>query len=174
MPKEYEDALSECVANYHKDLVSTGVSLTFAEAEVRFKVLSVAKPDNVGCELSDESPASYRGGYVWCTDHNMPATHVSTDGNTPVCVVHAQAFGCNCCVLNFNPKLRQRLLNEALPHGRFVPLIDRCGGIPRVVGLVEAYIDEEGLKIKGSITDRTMAKALKLNVTSFSLGIGLD
>lgn len=54
------------------------------------------------CNLSDECPPHYKGLYVWCVDHNLPADHVGTDGDTPICMTHADTEGCNCCPKNYN------------------------------------------------------------------------
>lgn len=37
------------------------------------------------------------GGYgMWCESHDTYATHVATDGDTPVCEAYAKRNGCNC------------------------------------------------------------------------------
>ena len=166
----YETALKGAVSKYRQDLAHVGILLTTEEAEKRFKSLSTLKPDGLGfCRLTDDRPRKYKAVYKLCTDHNMPATHVGTDGDTPVCGAHAQSYGCNCCRVNFDPKLRQMLLSDALPYGTLLPLVDRRGDTARVVGQVEVYIDDEGLKIEGNIIDEQILKALRPNSMKFSL-----
>ena len=103
---KFQLQFSKALEKYRADLDSVGISLSDAESHYRFRGLWAGSSEMCWCDLDDQGPKTYTGHHVWCTDHDMPATHCGTDGDTPVCVVHAQAAGCNCCPINYDEELR--------------------------------------------------------------------
>lgn len=128
---KFQLQFSKALQKYRADLETTGVGLDDAESHARFRALWAGSSEMGWCDLDDQGPKTYTGYYVWCTDHDMPATHCGTDGDTPVCVVHAQAAGCNCCPINYDEELR------AEAKARF--------GSPSSVGLLEHHYKHQEL-----------------------------
>lgn len=77
------------------------------------------------CELGITPVHLNEQSDIWCETHDLPANHLATDGDTPICKLWADEYGCNSCPPGTHVKEipELRIGSEINVHGRTFVLV---------------------------------------------------